>query len=553
MNALKQHTISSQTLLRASRLWFAILLLESLAIGWLVSPLQAELPDSAWVSCALPIRSAAILLLVFSLYLVRTRNELKNLRAWSQMPQGSLVAINVVGFTALAIVLLGMREDLKSDLLTQGKHWLYLGYGFAMVSFIVSGFTSLISYRLGSFTVSQYGKQIILVGGFALLLYNFSWISDMIGAYWFNWFGLLTVKGALSVCQLFGLDPTISWVWYEKIVDFPVVHTDTFVVAITQACSGFQSIALYLCIMSVYLFINAKQIGIHRVLWIAPVSILFLMLLNTIRIAVLIMIGAFYSAEIASNGFHSSSGWLYLIMVVMISITYIERQIRIGGVGPSPQKCTAFEGEDQTYLIVPLMIYIATSLIVKTLSGEFNWLYPIPVVVTATYLWFHRRDYPIKLGEFGLLSMLVGMLVTLMWVEVIPIDFAHNEKVDDLVARSNNALWLAWLAFRILGAVLVVPFIEEIAFRGFALDQIRVYASQRWGFDDRAAPWVALGLSSVLFGLVHNNVLAGTLEGAAYGLVRMRTGRLSDAIAAHATANAILAIYVLSTSRWNYW
>lgn len=537
----------------SSRFWLLLLFIESLALAWMISPFQAELPDAAWVNCALPIRSAAILVLVFCFYLVRTKNEFKNLSVWSQKPELAMVAINVMAFAVLAIALLVMREDLKLGLLVQGSQWLYLGYGLAMVIFVVSGFASLVCSTLGAITLNKYGKQAVLVGGFALLLYNFSWISDIIGSYWFKWFGLLTVEGAMSMCRLFGLDPSVSWVWYGKIVDFPVVHTDTFVVAITQACSGFQSIALYLCIMCVYLFINAKQIGIKRALWIAPVSILFLMLLNTIRIAVLILIGAYYSSEIASNGFHSSSGWLYLILIVMVSIAYFERQIREGGDGLSQQRTNEFRGEDQTYLIIPLMVYIATSLIVKTLSGEFNWLYPIPVALTATYLWFHRKDYLFKLGKFGLLSMVVGILVSVMWVWIIPVDVSYNEKVEDLIARSNDLVWLGWLAFRILGAVLLVPFIEEIAFRGFALDQIREYATQKFGFDEGAARWVALGLSSLLFGLVHNDVLAGTLEGVAYGLIRMRTGRLSDAIAAHATANAVLAAYVLNNSYWSYW
>jgi hypothetical protein len=38
-----------------------------------------------------------------------------------------------------------------------------------------------------------------------------------------------------------------------------------------------------------------------------------------------------------------------------------------------------------------------------------------------------------------------------------------------------------------------------------------------------------------------------------YALALSRRGRLSDAVLAHATTNALLAAYVLTTGAWSLW
>jgi len=40
------------------------------------------------------------------------------------------------------------------------------------------------------------------------------------------------------------------------------------------------------------------------------------------------------------------------------------------------------------------------------------------------------------------------------------------------------------------------------------------------------------------------------LAGAAFGLLTVARGRLSDAVVAHAAANALIAVYVLVTGHW---
>jgi CAAX prenyl protease-like protein len=104
---------------------------------------------------------------------------------------------------------------------------------------------------------------------------------------------------------------------------------------------------------------------------------------------------------------------------------------------------------------------------------------------------------------------------------------------------------------RAIGSIVAVPIAEELAFRG--------YLTRRFIADDfeqvplGAFTWYSLILSSLLFGLLHGRWLAGTLAGVLFAVALYRRGRMLDAIIAHATANALVTMYVLYTQNWAAW
>jgi len=72
--------------------------------------------------------------------------------------------------------------------------------------------------------------------------------------------------------------------------------------------------------------------------------------------------------------------------------------------------------------------------------------------------------------------------------------------------------------------------------------------------DCRQFIWIALTVSSLVFGAMHgSHWIAGTLAGLLYTLAMLRKGRIGDAVSAHATTNALLAIWVLTRGKWGYW
>jgi CAAX prenyl protease-like protein len=70
----------------------------------------------------------------------------------------------------------------------------------------------------------------------------------------------------------------------------------------------------------------------------------------------------------------------------------------------------------------------------------------------------------------------------------------------------------------------------------------------------RDVPWFALAAAALVFGISHGRLLVpGIIAGAAYGLLAIRTNKLGEAIAAHATTNALVATAVLIFDQWQLW
>ena len=115
-------------------------------------------------------------------------------------------------------------------------------------------------------------------------------------------------------------------------------------------------------------------------------------------------------------------------------------------------------------------------------------------------------------------------------------------------AGLGSAAYVVWLAFRIVGSVILVPIVEEFAFRGYLH---RKLISERFeSVAEGQFSWLAFVGSSVLFGLVHDRWLAGGLAGVVFAIALYRSGRLSDAIAAHMSANAVIIVWAIAAGEW---
>jgi CAAX prenyl protease-like protein len=86
--------------------------------------------------------------------------------------------------------------------------------------------------------------------------------------------------------------------------------------------------------------------------------------------------------------------------------------------------------------------------------------------------------------------------------------------------------------------------IEELLFRGYLLERLAP-AGQGW----RLA--AAVLVSAGLFAVLHDRWLAGFLSGVVFGALVARSGRVTDAIVAHAAANLMVAGWALASGDWN--
>lgn len=103
---------------------------------------------------------------------------------------------------------------------------------------------------------------------------------------------------------------------------------------------------------------------------------------------------------------------------------------------------------------------------------------------------------------------------------------------------------LIWVFCRVAGTTFLVPLIEEMFFRGYLMDSIA-------GSGSRWRVLVAIAISSVLFGVLHDRWLAAALSGVVFALLRLRSGRMTDAVLAHAVANGIIAAAAVLQSDWS--
>jgi CAAX prenyl protease-like protein len=192
-------------------------------------------------------------------------------------------------------------------------------------------------------------------------------------------------------------------------------------------------------------------------------------------------------------------------------------------------------------------------MVCAALSAGFDYLYPVRfLAVAAALLWF-RRQYAGWSWSWSWTAVGIGIVVFVAW---LALETTYQGLADvgsfAQVLENMPSGWAAlWLICRVLGSVVTVPLAEELAFRGFLTRRL-----QRIDFQEVPAgsfTWMSFLVSSVLFGLLHDRWLAGTVAGMLFGVALYRRGQLSDAVLAHATANALIAAYVLIGGTWSLW
>ncbi|MGZ5031269.1 MAG: CAAX prenyl protease-related protein, partial [Methylobacter sp.] len=145
----------------------------------------------------------------------------------------------------------------------------------------------------------------------------------------------------------------------------------------------------------------------------------------------------------------------------------------------------------------------------------------------------------------------IGIAVFVIWMLLEPNVDSSKTALSQGLAELTNGTAVVWLVFRVLGSVIAIPLAEELAFRGYLIRKLiaKDFENVRLG----QFSWFSFVLTSVLFGLLHERWLAGTLAGMGYALALYHRRQLGDAVIAHMTTNALIAIFVLTQARWSLW
>ena len=333
--------------------------------------------------------------------------------------------------------------------------------------------------------------------------------------------------------------------------------TTKFAVEIAPECSGYEGAGLILAFGVVWLWFFRDECRFPRALILIPAGVVIMYLLNAARITGLILIGDAGATRIALGGFHSQAGWI-AFNAVALGFSLAARRLpwltTTGHTGTTAARPSAESADNPaaTYLL-PFLSILAVGMVTAAASGDFQWLYPLRFLAAAGALWFLRHRYAKVDWSFGWFGPAMGVLAFVIWLGM---DAIMNTRVHDALpealAATTPAIRSTWIVFRVLAAVLTVPIAEELAFRGFLIR--RFISADIEALPPESFTWLGLAITSIAFGILHGNLwFAGILAGLLYAWALLRRGKIGEAIAAHATTNALLAAYVLLFHKWHLW
>lgn len=343
----------------------------------------------------------------------------------------------------------------------------------------------------------------------------------------------------------------------QDIVSIPanyVLGTKQFNVYIGRACSGYQGMGLIAAFAGGYLWFSRRTLMFPQAFFLLPAGMLAVWLLNVFRITLLLLIGTHISREIALGGFHYVGGWLCFVAVALTIFVASQRITFFTG-KQSEIKTGAYESDSTVAYLAPLMALLVIVMVTRVLTIEFDWLYPLRVLGTAAVILFFWRKTISRLRSVNTWSVSaigIGVAVFIIWVgiEWIMGTTETDRAIPDLLQEMPTWFATAWLIFRVIGSVITVPIAEELAFRGYALRRL---ISPDFDKVSLRFTWFSFLLSSILFGALHGRWVAGTVAGMFYAWALYRRGKVGDAVIAHATTNALIAMHVLILGKWNYW
>ena len=216
-----------------------------------------------------------------------------------------------------------------------------------------------------------------------------------------------------------------------------------------------------------------------------------------------------------------------------------------------------------TARVAPFIIFVGLT----SAQGWFGpasayWLY---LIKTLLGLWMLIELRPLLSEMRWALSweaVVVGITIFAVWVGIsrgwaLEDSFRHMPVKPasfwDPPAQFGINSPLAWLfiATRILGSTFVVPPLEELFYRSFFYRYIEKVDFLSVPLN-RFLP-IPFLVTSVIFGLVHDQWVAGIICGAAFQWLVIRKNRLGDAMTAHAITNFLLGVWVVWRGAWQFW
>ena len=329
-----------------------------------------------------------------------------------------------------------------------------------------------------------------------------------------------------------------------------VIRANNFAVEVSQVCSGLEGLGLMLAFSSVWLVYFRREYIFPRALILIPMSLAAIFGLNVLRISALMLIGNAGFPDVAAYGFHSQAGWI-AFNVVACALVYFSRRSAWLNRTAVPAVETGETYNPTAAYLMPLLAILAAGVLSHALSGSFEVFYPLRFIAALVALYCYRGTLRQFDWRFSWRGPVIGALVFGLWL--IAAHFLSPSATMPWQLGSLGPVGSSfWITIRALAAITTVPIAEEIAYRGYLMR--RLTHADFEAVPYRSVRWPALLLSALIFGLAHGALwLPGIIAGIAYGFLLRQTGRMGEAVSAHAVTNALLAICVLGGGMWQLW
>jgi len=323
-----------------------------------------------------------------------------------------------------------------------------------------------------------------------------------------------------------------------------------FGAVVGSECSGYEGIGLVIVFLVVYLRGFRHLYRFPHALLLFPIAICAVWLLNAVRISALVAIGARISPEVAVDGFHSIAGWLGFLAVT-VSVMLASHKIAFfsaPGAGAASSRPPSPSQRELQGLLAPFLALMAATLLAAMFAPNDQWLVGLKVALVGGAIWLFKDTALRMAWRLSPVAIAAGIGVGILWIATDPM---ANPRGSLQVWLGSLPWWLAlvWISLRAINTVVLVPIAEELAFRGYLYRAIA-----GWGFDGNSPyrfNWLALCMSSLLFGIMHQRWIAGALSGAVYCLLVCRSNKLADAVVAHGFSNAAIVFWAIAAGQYS--
>lgn len=223
---------------------------------------------------------------------------------------------------------------------------------------------------------------------------------------------------------------------------------------------------------------------------------------------------------------------------------------------------------------VPGLFRIENSELPWHVRAPEHWVYPLQTVIcAATLLWF-RQHYTLKPWRGLSLAFVLGITGIAAWtapamLREILVQNGHepaswwkwfglaqrHEGFDPTIAQ-DSPLWFATVVgMRFARMVLVVPFVEELFWRGFLMRYLLTEDGRFERVAFGAHRWRVFWIVTLAVMLIHNteDYAGAFIWGSLVYFVAVRTKSLGACVFMHAVGNLTLGLYVMRTEQWGFW